>query len=123
VSERVSYERRTASDGGITYGQSDASSTAKTSLVSLPETLDSVSDWAHRTLEASRPPPRPVQPMTDQTLGSPLQQLDEAVTRFISGPILEREEETFPLVPDGSQQGSLSDIMVAECGKHTENLA
>lgn len=107
--QRVTLDRRHASDGEISYAKRDSVSTVQSSETTLPETLDDVSDWARRQLQVNRPPPKPVQPMTDQILGSSLQQLDEAVSRFISGPVPLDDDETIPLVSNGGENGPEAD--------------
>ena len=72
----------------ITYGQlKDLSED-----FSIGETHDDVSDWVRHYSEASRLPPKPVQSLVGQQSAGALQQLDEAVSRFIAGPVLSYEE-------------------------------
>jgi hypothetical protein len=108
--DRRPSERRAASDGNVSYAKRNNSSITQDSDLSLPETLDDVSDWARRHLEANRPPLKPVKSIPGQIVGSPLQQLNEAVSKFIAGPVPPYEEDTTLLLSSGVQKGTLPDI-------------
>ncbi|KAF2441827.1 hypothetical protein P171DRAFT_418623 [Karstenula rhodostoma CBS 690.94] len=93
---RISLDRP-SSDSNISYelqGSSKNSNSSRSNL-SFPDTPDDVSSWSQRRMEASRPPPKPVQQMTSgghYHMGLPGQPLNEELYELDSEPVARFEE-------------------------------
>ncbi|CAO2647539.1 Nn.00g084610.m01.CDS01 [Neocucurbitaria sp. VM-36] len=121
INGRISLEqRRAVSDGDIKYGQRDGAGTPQSLNPSIPEMPDHESDWTSGQIGASRPPPKGVQSMVDLGISSSIQQLDEAVSRFINGRVSPYDDEMLTLVSHGSRDDSTTDVTKSDTGTDSD---